>query len=468
MDSIDILRTLFRNYYEVFPTEISALPGAGGDRRYYRLSGGGNCCIGTVGDNIRDSEAFLKLSGIFKNAGINVPEIYAVSESGLYYLQSDLGDCSLFSMVGTDDFVITAGKAMEELARLQTVPYNEWMDAVAYKPFSERQVKWDLNYFKYEYLKPLKVNFDEDKLEDDFDRFASTLMSDAGKTFGFMMRDCQSRNVMVYERIPYFIDYQGGRLGPALYDVASFLWQAKAGLSDELKERLFRRWAKVYCEITGFKQDEIRDSVNMFALFRTLQVLGAYGYRGLIEKRAHFIESIPAALRNLKNLTDCGTLKKYPELERICKELFECSPLPDSHKGLLVKVFSFSYKKGYPEDLTGNGGGFMFDCRGMHNPGRYEEYKRLTGLDKPVREFLEGKNEVQGFLRAAYTMVAPSVEQYKERNFHDLQIGFGCTGGQHRSVYCADMLGRALADNFPDVRIEIIHREQNIIKNYNR
>lgn len=308
----------------------------------------------------------------------------------------------------------------------------------------------------------MRVPFDEELLEDDFERLASRLTGDSAGPWGFMMRDCQSRNVMVSGGKPWWIDFQGGRRGPVAYDVVSMLWQAKAGLSDNEKKELAAVYAAEYEKITGNDAGLLLDALPLLAFFRTLQVLGAYGFRGLVEKKAHFIESIDPALRNLENLYQRATGDDLPELRRVCSYVCTHSPSPAPHDGLLVKVYSFSYKKGYPADFTGNGGGFMFDCRGMHNPGRYDEYKPFTGLDLPVREFLEERGEVQKFVAEAFDMVSPSVECYLHRGFSDLQVGFGCTGGRHRSVYCADMLARRIAAAFPDAKVMVIHREQNI------
>jgi len=322
-----------------------------------------------------------------------------------------------------------------------------------------------LNYFKYSFLKTTATNFDESRLEDDFERLAADLMSVGKEQWGFMYRDCQSRNVMIRDGEPWWIDFQGGRPGPMLYDAVSFLWQARAGFTDEERRHFLLHYANAVSKIKGIAMERILENWGLFALFRTLQVLGAYGFRGLIEKKAHFIESISAGIKNLEDLRVGGILDPYPELKRVSKVLSESKYCRkrESDGGLTVSVFSFSYKKGYPEDLSGNGGGFMFDCRGMHNPGRYDEYKRLTGLDKPVVNFLETRGEVQDFVENAYRTVAPSIERYKERGFSSLQVGFGCTGGRHRSVYCAQAFAKMVGDAFEGISIRLEHREQGMI-----
>lgn len=479
MQDIEILSQLFEKYSGLSPARVRKLNGAGSNRRYYRLTvedrgdQQGFSCIGVGGDNLRDCRAFTNLSRVFRNHGLPVPEVYEVSGDGMHYIQQDLGDISLFDIIGQKGPDSTEVRelvkaSLAKLVEMQTVDRNEWERYAEYPAFSKRQVMWDLNYFKYEYLKPSGVDFDENLLEDDFEKLADRLTGDGGR-FGFMYRDFQSRNIMVCGGKPFFIDYQGGRPGPLLYDAVSFLGQAKAGFSEEFRHEMIHYYLE-QLEQSGTASD--RESVlsdsdgrrsGLFALFRTLQVLGAYGLRGLVERKAHFIESIPLALANLERLKQDGILDDYPELKRvaatICTDRRFVTGDEDENR-LHVKVFSFSYKKGYPSDYTGNGGGFMFDCRGMHNPGRYAEYRELTGLDTAVITFLEERGEVQKFVDNAYALVSPSVETYLRRGFSDLQIGFGCTGGRHRSVYCAEHLARRLAESYPDAIVEVIHREQ--------
>lgn len=467
MDDIKILSELYAWQYGCAPGTVTRLGASGGDRVYYRLVSERGSCIGTAGDSLRDCEAFVWLAGIFASHGISVPQVYAVSGDGMHYIQQDLGDESLFTFIGRPEWRGLAENTIRELVRLHTLPKRDWEDAVGYGPFSRRQVMWDLNYFKYEYLKACDVPFDEDRLEDDFEHLSVVLDSEASGPRAFMMRDCQSRNVMVSDGRPYLIDFQGGRKGPVVYDLVSFLWQAKARIAPDVRMELTELYASLYSEATGTPASLITDAVPVMAMFRTLQVLGAYGFRGIVQKRAHFIESIAPALENLDNLVRLDFMDAYPELRRACEYAVGHSPIPASHSGLLVKVFSFSYKRGYPVDLTGNGGGFMFDCRGMHNPGRYDEYKPLTGLDKPVRDFLEAKGEVKPFIQRAVEMVSPAIETYLRRGFSDLQVGFGCTGGRHRSVYCADGFARAVAERYPGATVQLIHREQNITETFN-
>ena len=310
-------------------------------------------------------------------------------------------------------------------------------------------------------MKPAGVSFDENGLETDFQNFTSSLLD--RQPFGLMYRDCQSRNVMYHGGQLWWIDFQSARRGPVLYDLASFLWQAKAGFSTSFRHEMSEVYLERLCHHIGMDIASLRSLLPDMVLFRTLQVLGAYGLRGLTERKAHFVESIPSALSNADELQEQGVLDAYPSLKAAIKSVVA---LPRFHKydsggKLVVSVFSFSYKKGYPEDLSGNGGGFMFDCRSLHNPGRYEQYKPLTGRDAAVCEFLENRGEIQPFLQNAWALTDPAIERYISRGFSSLQIGFGCTGGRHRSVYSADATARHIEAVFGDrVIVRLEHREQ--------
>ncbi len=458
---------LYRDLTGVTPS-VEMLAGAGSDRRYLRLkSPGQESVIATFGRDVKENRAFVELSAVFRAHWCKVPEVYVMNKEGTVYLQEDLGSRDLLSLLATDRRMSLSAEALKSLVRLQTVPEDKWRKSVAFGDFSRRLVMWDLNYFKYEFLKPAAIVFDEELLENDFERLAAALCEIPEGLGGFMYRDFQSRNIIIKDDTPYMIDFQGGRYGPLVYDAVSFLWQAKAGFTDGERAQLLNVYAQGVESYRGVEVETVLSQVDRFALFRTLQVLGAYGFRGLVEKKAHFIESIPGALANLSQLLEKGVLDGYPELESVAHQCVESRfAKTDSSEGLTVKVFSFSYKKGYPEDITGNGGGFMFDCRGMHNPGRYDRYKPLTGLDKEVRDFLEEQGEVQKFVEKSLDLVRPSVVRYAARGFKSLQVGFGCTGGRHRSVYCAQAFAEELSKQFPDIRIRLEHREQDIVENF--
>ena len=326
--------------------------------------------------------------------------------------------------------------------------------------FNRRSVLWDLNYFKYCFLKATGLEFQENLLEDDFERMADTLLQIEPQVF--MYRDFQSRNVMIREGKPYFIDFQGGRKGPFYYDVASFLWQAKANYPDSLRQELLDEYLDALRPYHTIDKEQFLTTLRHFVLFRTLQVLGAYGFRGYFEKKAHFIQSVPYAIENLRQLLETD----FPEYPYLCLMLRKLTELPQfasirNRRKLTVRVMSFSYKKGIPEDPSGNGGGYVFDCRAVHNPGKYEQYKQLTGRDKPVIDFLEQDGEILQFLEHVDALADAHVQRFLERGFTNLSICFGCTGGQHRSVYSAEHVAHHLNEKF-GVRIHLIHREQHI------
>ena len=458
---IAALKALLRQMPDGGEFKATPLAQSGSPRLYYRLTDGSRSYIGTYTPDPSEGECFIRLAEGFAGVCGFVPRVFAASGDRRLYIQEDLGSASLFSMLGSQEEESLVRETLTRLVALQKADSDIWMDACVSRPFGPRQVMWDLNYFKYEFLKPSEVLFDEERLEDDFSRLCGKLSGIPEKFKGFMMRDCQSRNVMVTPRGPVFIDFQGGRRGPALYDAVSLLWQARAAFPDEFRTGMLDHYCDVFCGGDADMKKEMLSMLDDMVLFRTLQVLGAYGFRGLVQRKPHFILSIPGALDNLGALLAKGVLDAYPELRR-CAELLLTTgrkkPEP-SASGLTVEVFSFSYKKGYPHDMSGNGGGFMFDCRALHNPGRYPEYRNLTGRDRAVAGFLEGRGETAAFLKGAWSMTDPAVERYVSRGFTHLQIGFGCTGGQHRSVYCAERTAAHLSDTFPEVTVRLIHRE---------
>ena len=300
--------------------------------------------------------------------------------------------------------------------------------------------------------------------EDDFQKMSDVLLRSSSATF--MYRDFQSRNVMIKDGEPWFIDFQGGRKGPFYYDVASFLWQAKAKYPDSLRQELLKEYIDALRKYQPIDEPYFYSQLCHFVLFRTLQVLGAYGFRGYFEKKPHFIQSVPFAIQNLRDLLK-EAYPEYPYLCNVLRELTELKQFTDDLKKrqLTVKVMSFAYKKGIPDDPTGNGGGYVFDCRAVNNPGKYERYKPFTGLDEPVISFLEEDGEILRFLDSVYALVDASVKRYMERGFSNLSVCFGCTGGQHRSVYSAQHLAEHLNRKF-GVKVELVHREQNIERTF--
>ena len=466
------MEQLYKSYYGVAPESITPLTGSASNRSYFRLSSEAGTCIGASGTDRQENEAFISISRHFRTKGISVPEVFAVSEDGMSYIQEDLGSDVLFDILQN---ARKTGERVEEvehllcrtMALLPKIQFEggKGLDfSICYPQpsFDRRMVMFDLNYFKYCFLKASGLEFNEVRLQDDFERFADDLLEDDMDTF--MYRDFNARNIMIRDGKPCFIDFQGGRRGPVYYDVASFVWQARAAYPDMLKEKMVESYLEGLSEYMTISREVFDSRLRLFILFRLLQVLGAYGFRGWTEHKANFVTSIPAAIESLKSLISSG-FESYPYLVRTLKAMtelprFSCSLHEDGK--LEVKVYSFSFKKGVPYDPSGNGGGYVFDCRSIHNPGRYEPYKKLTGRDEPVIKFLEDDGEIVGFLEHVYSVVGPHVETYLRRGFTSLMVSFGCTGGQHRSVYCAEHLARHLASKYPDARIRLIHREQGI------
>ncbi len=464
---------LFRKHTGAEPENAVALTGSGSNRSYFRLHGGGTSLMGVTGTDVKENNAFITLAAHFRSQGLPVPEVLAVSEDGISYLQEDLGDLLLADLVAAahKNGGIEEGGQLEALLCRTTglLPKIQFEGAsgldfsVCYPQpsFDRRMVMFDLNYFKYCFLKPSGIEFNEIDLQDDFERFADELLKDEGETF--LYRDFNARNVMIKDGEPYFIDFQGGRRGPIYYDVASFIWQARARYPQWLKEKMLGSYLDSLASYVEVDRDAFKERLKMFRLFRTLQVLGAYGFRGLVEQKAQFVVSIPQALADLKTLL-AEMSDDYPYMSEVLRKM---TVLPrfavQSEDGRLeVRVSSFSFKKGIPQDMSGNGGGYVFDCRSIHNPGRYEPYRKLTGRDEPVIRFLEDDGEITGFLEHVYGVVDPHVETYSRRGFTSLMVSFGCTGGQHRSVYCAEHLAHHLAEKYPEIRVRLIHREQNI------
>ena len=465
------LETLYSQFTGHAPESVEALPGAGSNRSYYRLKGTPTL-IGVCGTSREENEAFIYLSRHFQAQHLPVPAVHAVSNDGLCYLQDDLGTDSLFQLIAhgreTGEFDSTEKDLLKKVIRLlpriqfegaQGLDFGKCYPAVE---FNHRSILWDLNYFKYCFLKATGVEFREDLLEDDFEALCQTLIESMEPQPVFMYRDFQSRNIMVKKGEPYLIDFQGGRKGPLYYDVASFLWQAKANYPDSLRQELINEYLEALRPYKQIEKEVFLSRLRHVVLFRTLQVLGAYGFRGYFEKKAHFIESIPFAIENLRQLLQEG----FPEYPYLCEVLQRMTELKQfaavrNRRNLTVTVMSFSYRKGIPEDESGNGGGYVFDCRAVHNPGRYEQYKSLTGLDAPVIEFLEKDGEITEFLRHTDALVDAHVQRFLERGFSHLMICFGCTGGQHRSVYSAQHTAMHLHEKFK-INVHLIHREQQI------
>ena len=520
------LKALFQQWAGEPCTQCLAIgASSASSRRYYRLLGATRQCIGAIATDVRENEAFFAYSRHLLARGIRVPELYAVDDDRIHYLQQDLGDQTLYGLLyekkqkggGFDAQMLALYRqALADLHAIQVAGRDMDFSLAYPRPaFDTRSILWDLNYFKYYFLKLQHIPFDEELLEDDFLQFATTLL-DTDTTY-FLYRDFNPRNIMVRENDElrmkneesadavdphpdnssfftlhsllkntlYYIDYQGGRRGAAQYDVASLLYSAKSDLPQALRNELLQHYVALHGD------PHFMERFWHYVLVRILQTLGAYGYRGLYERKPYFLESIPLALNNLRRLLDDHphVLDGLHELERVVSgcvnaSMRECgstdapATLPGSkgdmacdrsganaltqlhNNTLTVTVQSFSYKQGLPDDPSGNGGGHIFDCRALPNPGRYPEYKAYTGKDAPVIEFLRDKQPVALFLDHALAIVTQSVDKYIERHFTHLSVSFGCTGGQHRSVYCAEQLASALRSKYQNINVVVYHREQ--------
>lgn len=463
------LKVLYRQTTGKSVVKTEPINGSGGGGRvYYRLTDeDGDTMFGVKGTCVEENEAFYNLSLLFAARKFHTPQVYALSDDKIYYLQEDIGTTTLADFLklckddkdGYDDMaLIMLQLIMTELPQMQFEGASNYVYQQCYPvpSMDEMSIMFDLNYFKYCFLKLENIDFNEVRLEHDFHRFAIDLLSEMTDTF--MYRDFQSRNVMIYEGKPFYIDYQGGRKGPIYYDVASFVWQASANYPQPMKDKLIDAYLEALQAYMPMSREEFMPRLMKFVLFRTLQVLGAYGFRGLWEKKQQFIRNIPQGLKNLKELVDGEYVDAYPELKVACIKLIESQQINSCHG---IRVMSFSYMKGVPEDCSGNGGGYVFDCRSTHNPGRYDEYKQMTGLDQPVKDFLEKDGEITDFLESVYNIVDFHVQRYIDRGFGDLMICFGCTGGQHRSVYSAQHVAEHIHTKF-NIPVHLIHREQKL------
>jgi aminoglycoside/choline kinase family phosphotransferase len=469
-DIVAAIGELYKGYKKNSADRIEKLPQSGSDRIYFRIYADNKTYIATYNLNKKENETFINFTRHFINANLPMPQVYSVNEDKTIYIQEDLGKESLLEKLerhGHNEYSYSLfQQSLRELAKVQIFGDKDlnYEMCLTAKEFGKQAILSDLLYFKYYFLDTLKTPYDKQAMIDDFETL-STYLTDVEYKY-FMFRDFQSRNVIVNDDKVHFIDYQGGMKGALQYDVASLLWQAKANLSEEWKDGLLEYYiteAETLLE-TKVDRSTFISQYNGYVLIRLLQVLGAYGFRGLFERKAHFLSSIPLALRNLKFFLEHKNINiATPEFSRMLNLVVEDEIIKrfetvraDENTPLVVHISSFSYKKGLPTDETGNGGGFMFDCRGILNPGRFEEFKWLTGRDKEVRDFLEQRTKMPEFLNSVYDIVDISVEDYIKRSFENLMIGFGCTGGQHRSVYAADEVARHLKNKF-GVKVKLHH-----------
>jgi aminoglycoside/choline kinase family phosphotransferase len=466
-----IIAELFKKWSGKKPENVQPIAASGSPRKYFRLTSGNKSLLGAYNPDFKENAAFLSFSKHFHSIGLPVPEILAEDTDKGIYLLSDLGDNTLFGLLTaresreqiTENLYTQLAETVKMLPHFQLSGGHGLDYSLCYPrdTFDRQSMMWDLNYFKYYILKTSGITFDEQLLEDDFRRFVNFLLQ-ADHEY-FMYRDFQSRNVILKDGRPFFIDYQGGRKGALQYDLASFLYQVKAHLPEATKKSLINEYLNALEGLVSIDREVFMKYYYPFVYLRLFQVLGAYGFRGLFEKRPHFTDSLEPAMESMAKLLKTHPMQvELPELKSVLKKLTQSSKYLPVHKkrsGLTVTINSFAYKNGIPEDPGGNGGGFVFDCRALPNPGRLEEYKTFTGREKEVIDYLDSFREVDSFLHNVFEICDAAVENYIDREFEHLSINFGCTGGQHRSVYCADKMAVHLHKKYA-IHINLQHREQ--------
>jgi len=466
------LRLLISQYSCSDLFQMEKLPQSGSSRIYFRITfEDTSTLIGVYNTDVKENIAFFALTKIFEKKGVSVPQLLAVDESQQYYLLNDLGNETLYSFLMAhrngaelgEDVLQYYYLVLKELPKIQCVA--DQMDFSFCYPrhaFDKLSMQWDLNYFKYYFLKLAGIPFDEQLLEDDFSIFINFLMQ--AENHYFLYRDFQSRNIMIADEKVFFIDYQGGRKGPLQYDLASLLYDGKADISPEYREKLLHFYLDEMEKQGNFNRENFLLYYDAFILIRIMQALGAYGFRGYYEKKSHFLLSIPYAIRNIKYLLKKGHFPFHtPELMKVLESIAQSKELPhfENRKDVLtIYVTSFSYKKGIPQDYSSNGGGFVFDCRALPNPGREEHYRKFTGKDKEVIDYLQKYQETASFQQNVFALIDASVDNYLERKFTHLMVNFGCTGGQHRSVYFAEQLVKHLKEKYPTTNVLLKHTNQ--------
>lgn len=473
---MDVLQSLFEKHFGSPAIRVEPLQGklGGSGRRIARVFGKDATAIGVLHDVPEENIAFLEFSRHFRRHGLPVPEIFAEDLQKGAYLEEDLGDTTLFEFLSmhrssenVSARVIEIYRAVIELLPRFQIEVGRSLNYKVCYPrasFDRQSIAWDLNYFKYYFLRLAGIPFNEQALENDFGRLTKFLLQ-ADHDF-FLYRDFQSRNIMLREGQPFFLDYQGGRKGALQYDVASLLYDAKADLPPDMRQNLLGHYLKVLPRFTTVSADRFMEHYYAYVYVRIMQAMGAYGFRGFFERKTHFLQSVPYALRNLEWLLSnvrlpielpalMDAFKRITASEKL-QQLSPASPIPET---LCVRIFSFSFHRGFPKDDSGNGGGFVFDCRSLPNPGREERFKNFTGKDEPVIEYLNREESVHQFLASVMSLVDSSVAAYRSRNFKNLMVSFGCTGGQHRSVFLAEQLARHLR-NKADVDVVVRHLAQ--------
>jgi len=476
---MEVLNQLFEQYFRSPVERAEPLQGqlGGSGRKIIRLVGKQNSAIGILYDVREENVAFLEFSRHFRRHGLPVPQIYAEDLSHGAYLEEDLGGTTLFEFLSDHRSGAAIGpeaveayrKVVAILPRFQVEAGRDLNYRVCYPraSFDRQSIAWDLNYFKYYFLRLAGIPFNEQALERDFSRLTRFLLS-ASRDY-FLYRDFQSRNIMLRKVLnedqPFFLDYQGGRKGALQYDIASLLYDAKADLSPDLRQQLLDHYLSSLAGFLDLDRAAFMQYYYAYVYVRIMQALGAYGFRGFYERKEHFLQSVPYALKNLRWLLHNVELPiALPTLMEAFKSMVASDKLQGLTLGsqpekLTVRIFSFSFHRGLPQDDTGNGGGFVFDGRSLPNPGREDRFKTLTGKDAAVIDYLNQQESVHQFLARAISLVDASVSTYQSRGFKHLMVSFGCTGGQHRSVYLAEQLAEHLRAK-DGVEVVVRHREQ--------
>jgi aminoglycoside/choline kinase family phosphotransferase len=469
---MDVLKTLFEQHFHTAVEHIHPVQGelGGSGRKIIRLTAKRLSAIGILYGVREENVAFLEFSRHFRKHGLPVPEIYAEDLDQGAYLEEDLGDTSLFEFLSKNrkgevirpEVVAAYRAAMQMLPRFQIEAGRDLNYAVCYprESFDRQSIAWDLNYFKYYFLRLAGIGFSEQALEDDFDRLTEFLLS-ARRDY-FLYRDFQSRNIMLHGGQPYFLDYQGGRKGALQYDVASLLYDAKADLPPELRQPLLDHYLDTLRGFVDIERDAFLTHYYAYVYIRIMQALGAYGFRGFYERKVHFLQSVPYALKNLRWLLHNVTLPvALPTLMQAFNSMLrseKLQALASDADNLVLRIVSFSFHRGLPKDDSGNGGGYVFDGRSLPNPGREERFRTLTGRDTPVIDYLHQQESVHQFLASVMSLVDASISNYQQRGFRHLMVCFGCTGGQHRSVYLAEQLAKRLRGR-TGLEVLVEHRE---------
>jgi len=466
---VNKIENILKNEFGKKPKKIEPILQSGSNRSYLRVFLDNDTIIATYNTDKLENKSFIYLQKFFSSLGLPVPTILKYFEEECIYFQQDLGDITFYSYLQHlkqnskfDEIEFWYRKILNDLINFQFSASKglDFSQCYPVAEFNKQSILWDLNYFKYMFLRLSYASFHEQKLEEDFELLTQKLLS--ADSHYFVYRDFQSRNIMLFNNKLYYIDFQGGRKGSLFYDVASLLYDAKADLSFDLRERLLNFYFDLLSDKINFDKNEYKNLFNYYVLFRILQALGAYGYRGIYERKEHFIRSIEPALKNIEYLrenTDCfneltylGEVLTHQMKNSFLKTYFSNNKSSE----LLVNILSFTYKDGYPKDETEHGGGFIFDCRALPNPGKVEHLKYYTGEDDIVRTYMEQYYEVKCFLKNVFELVDSSIENYIERGLNYLSVSFGCTGGQHRSVYCAKKLAEHIKQKYR-VRVKLTH-----------